>query len=421
MRFLFSSLTNYGSLGPSIAIAQQLRQRGHEIAFVTGPAMAPLLEQVGLRRIPRGAQDGPSFSVEFTANPLDQARQVKHIEYAMQQFAPDVLVGQAMAFGAVLAGARHKLPAAVIGLASNILLTQRYLSWLPPEFRSYPVVRMAGMEPYEKMIVERHARLMESYNICCEMLWLPKRELEPYEQTPLIGDLHLLQSVPELEVPVELLQDQTHLVGSCTWGFGGADPQLEQWLSEARASGEPILYTQPGRVFNSPGFWHPMREALGNRPVRVVASTGRLDGEIGELPSNFFVRPHVSQELVLPHAQAVISSSTTTSVLGALNQGLPLLLVPGGGGGEQSDMSLRCLAAGVAVHLHPMEVTRESFGQKVDELLSSASLRDNARRLQQAFARAPGSAGAAELLERLGKERRPILRQAPPPPAPSVA
>lgn len=421
MRFLFSSMTNYGSLGPAIAIALQLRQRGHEVAFVTGPSMQPLLEKAGLRRIPRGAKDGPSFTVEFTANPLDQARQVKHFEYAMEQFPPDVLVGQAMAFGAVLAGTRHKIPTAVIGLASNILITERFLQWMPPEFRSYPVIRMVGTNTYEELLLERYGRLMESYNICCEMFWLPQRELQPYAETPLIGDLHLLQSVPELEGPVELLQDRTHLVGSCGWDFVSPDPQLEQWLAEARASGEPILYTQPGRVFNSPGFWHPMREALGKKPVRVVASVGRLDGELGEIPPNFFVRPHVAQALVLPHAQGVISSSTTTSILGALTQGLPLLLVPGGGGGEQSDLSLRCLAAGVAVHLHPTEVTRESFGQKVDELLTRTSLRREARRLQEAFARAPGSAGAADLLEQLGKEHRPILRPDRVPPAASVA
>ena len=415
MRFLFSSLTTHGSLGPAIAIAHELRQRGHETAFITGPSMAPLLEQAGMRRIPRGPQDGPSFIVEHTAHPLEQARQVKHFEYALQQFSPDVLVGPAMAFGAVLAGARHGIPTAVIGLASSIIPTEAYVAQLPAEARAYPVIRMKGTLLYEESLQERYGRLMESYNICCEIFGLPKRE-GPYSQTPLLGDLHLLQSVPELEGPVDLLHEQTHLVGACTWDFAAEDPQLEAWLAQARTSGEPILYTQPGRVFNSPGFWPSLRQILADRPVRVVASTGRMDGELGKVPANFYVRPHVAQALVLPYAQAVISSSTTTTVLGALTRGLPLLLIPGGGGGEQADVTLRCLAAGVALHLHPTEVTPSRLGEKVDALLATASLRHHAQRLQAALARAPGSPGAADLLERLGRERRPILRTPPPPP-----
>ncbi|QSQ21782.1 glycosyltransferase [Pyxidicoccus parkwayensis] len=413
MRYLFTALTSYGSLGPAISLALQLQQRGHEVAFVTGPSMGPLLERAGMRRIPRGEKDGPSFIVEFTANPLEQARQVKHIEYALTQFSPDVLVGQAMAFGAVLAGARHKLPTAVIGLAASILPTDASLARMSPEFRAYQVQRLAGTLPYDEFLKDRYARLMESHDICCEMLWLPKREL-PYSQSPLLGDLHLLQSVPELEGPEDVLPENTHLVGNCAWDFVAPDPDLEKWLDEARASGEPILYAQPGRVFNSPGFWEQLRASLGGKPVRVAVSIGRLDAPMGHVPDNFFVRGHVAQASVLPHARGVVSSATTSAVLGALTHALPLLLIPGGGGGEQSDLTLRCLAAGVAVHLRPADVTPESLGAQVEVLLSDADLRSNARRLQEAFTRAPGSAGAADLLERLGRERQPVSRAAAP-------
>lgn len=409
MRFLFTSLTSYGSLGPAISVALELRKRGHEVAFATGPTMSPLLERVGLRRIPRGKEDGPSFVVERTANPLEQARQVKHIEYALTEFSADVLVGQAMAFGAVLAGARHQIPSAVIGLAASILPTDAMLERMSPEFRAYQVHRLAGTLPYDEFLKDRYARLMESYDLGSEMFWLPKRDV-PSSQSPLLGDLHLLQTVEELEGPLDVLPEVTHLVGSLGWDFIEPNPELEQWLTEARASGEPILYAQPGRVFNSPGFWEELRDALGDKPIRVAASTGRLDRDVGRVPANFFVRPHVPQATVLPFAQGIISSSTTAAVLGALTHGLPLFLIPGGGGGEQSDLTLRCLAAGVAVHLRPEDVTVARLGEQVEALRDNASLRHHARRLQHAFAQAPGSAGVASLLERLAVERRPILR-----------
>ena len=223
MRFLFSSLTTHGALGPAIAIARQLRQRGHEVAFVTGPSMQPLLDQARLRRIPRGPQDGPSFAVEYTAHPLDQARQVKHFEYAMKEFSPDVLVGQAMAFGAVLAGARHHVPTAVLGLATNLVPTDAFLASLSASERDYPVVRLTGTQPYAEFVRERYSRLMESYAICCDIFRLPPPE-PSWEHTPLLGQLHLVQSVPELEGPVERLHPQTHLVGACSWDFASEEP-----------------------------------------------------------------------------------------------------------------------------------------------------------------------------------------------------
>src|SRR5689334_20515069 len=120
MRYLFCSLTSIGLLGPSMVLALELQRRGHEVAFVTGPGMQLFLNQAQLERIPRGEKDGPSFSVETVWGGPDAIRQVRHIEYASKCFSPDVLVGQALTWGAMVASARLHLPLAVIGLAGYL-------------------------------------------------------------------------------------------------------------------------------------------------------------------------------------------------------------------------------------------------------------------------------------------------------------
>ncbi len=92
MRYLFCSFTAPEQLYSLLGLALELRRRGHEVTFATGTFAEPILGCVGVRRIPRGERDGDSFRFQRWATPLAVAIDVKHIEYAMQEFAPDVLV-----------------------------------------------------------------------------------------------------------------------------------------------------------------------------------------------------------------------------------------------------------------------------------------------------------------------------------------
>lgn len=402
MRYLFASLSTYGFLLPAIALARELASRGHAVAFVSDPSMGHALRQAGIERIPRAPEDRPSFRIELAGHPLETVRQVKHLEHAVEAFAPDVLVGHELALGPLVAGERHRLPTAVLGLAAFI--------WPSDAGALDPV------PGYYEWVVERHEGWMNSYRLTRETFHLPPRAFEGSHANPFLGDLFLLRSVAELEGTAEGLPSRVHLVGDVSSGSSAADPELQGWLDEAKAAGVPVLYAQPGRFFEKQGFWGELTGALGGMPVRVAASIGRMDRKAGSIPENFFVRDHVPQEVVLPHAAAVLCTSTTTAVLGALTHGLPLLLVPGGGGGEQTDLAIRCQRAGVAYNMKPAEVTAETLGARIAELLApDTRVRRNALRMRQAFAGAGGTAMAADLLERLGRERAPILRNGSPP------
>jgi MGT family glycosyltransferase len=396
MKYLFCSLSSYGFLYPAIGIAQILQERGHEVAFVTGPTMQSLLDKVQMKRIARGPQDGLSFQVQELGNPLEIARQIRHLEYAVQTFAPDVLVGQQLTVSAIVIAERHHLPIASIGLSSYIWPTD-----VPSRSYMTPI--------YHEFIVERYTEIMLAYRFSRAMLSLPDCQAS-YNDTPIIGDLFLLQSVPELEDGAHHLPDRVHLVGTCEWNAPQHDPELQRWLDASADTHLPILYLQLGTTFRFPNVWDYVTEVLGAQPVHVAASVGRMSVAPSAIPDNFFVRDHLPQGQVLPYAQGVISSSTTTSVLGALSHGLPLLLIPGDGG-EQTDLMIRCMQARVAIGISPMKITTETFTRKVRLLLEDAELRKNGAQMRQAFARAAGPRGAADLLEQLGIERQPVRRQ----------
>ena len=227
-----------------------------------------------------------------------------------------------------------------------------------------------------------------------------------YRDTPLLGDLFLLQSVPELAGDVNAFPRQVHMIGACLWESSQGDAELVHWLEQVHAAQQPVLYVQPGRSFQDPGFWPHVLTALRDRPVYVVAAVGRMDSDIGTIPHNFFVRDHVPQGVVLPRAQAVICNSHTTTFLGALTHGLPGILIPNLLGTE--DFAECCQQAGAALCLTPSEVTAATLQHAVETILHCPRLHHHAQRLQQAFAQVQGLERAADLLEHLAVTRQPV-------------
>ena len=257
MRYLFCPLASHGFVYPLIGIAERLRRRGHDVAFVTGRDFSETLGHLGIERIPCGPSDSHSFQVEHWFHALAIAIQVKHIEYAIDRFTPDVLVGNQLTFGPLIAGERQALPVAILGFASYL-----WPAWQPDR---------APQSEREQRLLWRYSEMMEWYNQARQLFSLSPSQAH-YMRTPLLGDLFLLQSVPELAGDIHALPEQVHAVGSCLWDVPQPDPELIDWLREAGTARDPIIYVQPGRHFLSPQFWSHLVAAFADRPVRVAAA-----------------------------------------------------------------------------------------------------------------------------------------------------
>jgi MGT family glycosyltransferase len=394
MRFLFCSLASRGFLNPAIGMALSLEKRGHLVSFVTDQSLAGDLAENGLNRIPRGAVDGTSFQVANWPNPLSVAIQVKHIEYAVQSFRPDVLVGQPLELGSMLVRERQGIPLAEMGFVTYL--------WPSQAAAGTPV----SSENAERKLWRR-GDMLRIYSEVRKQLRMPPLENQQSE-APLLGDLFLLRSVPALEYDLEDLPRQVHLVGACLWEDEAYDAGLEDWLNREDQRHLPLIYVQQGRFFHTPHFWPALVEGLGAMPVRVAASSERTDCNLGALPSNFFVRPYVPQSMVLRRAATMVASANTTAVLGALTNGVSSLLIPGGG--EQPDVAERCAELGVARNLPPAEVSVERLCSEVDLLLKNHRMKEGAVRMAAAFAELDGFELAADLLETLGSTRSSVPR-----------
>jgi UDP:flavonoid glycosyltransferase YjiC (YdhE family) len=388
MRCLLCPLATPGFLYPAIGLALSLQSAGHEVAFATGATFAETLARVGLRRIPRGQRDGPSFEVESWHHPLSIAIQLKHVEHALASFPADVIVASQLALGPLLAAERRRVPVVVQGLCTYLWPTgdddETSSSRATRERRAWRLGDMLGHLETARAIMRLPA------------------VVEPTEN-PFVGALFLLRSVAELEGPEHLLPAGVHLVGDQLWEPDSCDPEVESWIEESVSGGFRIVYVQHGRSFSTPGFWPQLREAAGDQRVRVAASTGRMDGEVGPVPEGWIVRSHLPQARVLARAAAVVASANTTAVLGALSHGVPLVLIPGGG--EQVDVAERCAAAGVAVVLSPETVTAVALSAAIRQILDEPGFGHRARQLAMAFRSKRAENLAPILVESVAKGR----------------
>ena len=353
MRFLLCPLGSPGFSFPVIAIGRQLVAKGHVVAFATAPWLAPLLRGQGFTWIPAEPDDGSSFDTSRWHDPAAVAGQLRHLEHALQRFKPDVIVTSVMALGPLIVGEKTGIPVAVLGLMTP-LLPQR----------------------------GRRAEFQVALDRCQAHLGLA-----PVAVERMYGDLYLTRGVPELiEAP--------HLVGSCAWE--PPIPKLvECWLAAVRQEERRVIYVHQARGFGAPGFWPLLTELPPD--VRIVASTSRMDGGLMGAPEGALIGAVVPQAAVMRHAAAVVCSGTTAVVLGSMECGVPLVVVPAGG--EQFDVAVLVEQAGIGASLPVREATSEQLAATLEGVLKmDPTVRTG---LQQAFARIDGPTHAASLIERL--------------------
>jgi MGT family glycosyltransferase len=401
MRYLFCTMASHGYVYPAIGLAKQLVERGHQVKFVTGQDFAAILEQHGLARLPRGENDGPSFEVPQWGNNGEVLRQVQHTAYACRSYEPDVLIASQLALGPLIFARASGRPVAVFGFGTY-LWPKRHIeeSQQSNLDRERALMHARTIEVYHKAYTRINGPLLQS-DIPCD---------SHYQQSPLLADLYLLRSVPELEIEADWLPPKVKFVGDCLWEPDvQTDPDLIDVLQHAKASNHKIVYVQYQAAPLIPDYWPNLVKALQGQSVQVVAATGKHQLDTNDLPSNFFLRPYIAHQSILPHADVVMTAGTSSSMLGALSHGIPLLLVPYTS--ENPEVAIRCERAGVAISLPPFNrytgepqpenITPEALKDALSRLLYESSASQNTQRIKRSFDELRKKRVAVDLLERM--------------------
>jgi dTDP-L-oleandrosyltransferase len=163
---------------------------------------------------------------------------------------------------------------------------------------------------------------------------------------------------------------------------------------------QPIVLVAPSTSFlQGPSYFKTCMAAFSDLPFHVVLSINDDTDEtsLSPLPHNFELIKRTSYTKVLPHVDLVVCMGGTVTASEAAYHGVPMVITSLG------IHELECLAGnlmrlGIGAHLSGADTSADALRRCVIEVLESAAIPNNLRRLQHAVRR---QAGAEETANRI--------------------
>lgn len=396
MRVLFATTPAVGHVHPVIPFASAAVAGGHDVAFATSPGMARMVERSGFKCFPIGAnlfspqeadQQYPQMRgalgkdraalawQNLFAGHYPKANTAGLIELA-RTWRPDIIVHDDVNFGACIAAER-------LGL-------------------SYAAVQTVAFRPH-------------LYALVRDELDERRREVGlPADADGKMPFRHLfLSPFPRSYLnPDVALPAASRSVRPVPFDRSGSDA-LPDWV--ARLTGWPLVYLTLGTVFNyRADIFSAFIDGLRDEPVELVVTIGRDQdpSQFGPQPANVHVERYVPQTLLFPHCALVVSHAGSGTIMAALTNALPMVLIPISA--DQPENAERCVALGIARVLPAADLTPEMACGAVTDVLGDPSYRQASIALRDEIDALPGPEFALELLEELVAESlRPDTRPTP--------
>jgi MGT family glycosyltransferase len=163
----------------------------------------------------------------------------------------------------------------------------------------------------------------------------------------------------------------------------------------------PLVYLTLGTAFGTPEVLTTVVRGLAALDAHVVVATGRVRPEdLGGVPDNVTVRAWVPQADVVAHADAVVHHGGSGTMLGALAEGVPQLVLPQGA--DQFANAEALCAAGAALRLLPGELSADAVTEQARKLPGH---RDAARAIAAEIAAMPSPDEVARELPKYASPR----------------
>ena len=427
-----------GAFGPTnncVGIAEVLRRRGHRVLFIVEESFAGTLAAKGFEE--RLVRLGPApaepevpgqfwkdfirdTAPEFRKPTIEQlltfleptwralvdgARYVEpRLAEIIEELGPDVLVEDNVVAFPALANAGHPWVRIVSCNPAELKDPQ-----VPPVFSGYGAAEREAWPAFREAYRSSHAELWAGFDA-----FVRERGAPGLADGPLGPDfigtspwLNLYLYPAEADYPRAVPLDPTwHRLDSCVREL---DTTFELPALLAERPG-PLLYLSLGSLGSADvELMQRLIDVLGRSRFRVLVSMGPQHEQL-HLADNMWGAEFVPQPAILPLVDLVITHGGNNTVTECFHHGRPMIVLPLFW--DQYDNAQRVQELGFGVRLPTYAFRDAELLGAVERLLADRDLR---RRLDAVAARlrgAPGTVRAADLIERLARERRPILRSA---------
>jgi MGT family glycosyltransferase len=179
-------------------------------------------------------------------------------------------------------------------------------------------------------------------------------------------------------------------------------------LEHIEAGSGAIVYVSLGSLGSADvGLMKRLVEVLASTPHRFVVSKGPQHEEF-ELADNMWGEEYLPQTTLLRLVDAVITHAGNNTTTECFHFGKPMLALPLFW--DQYDNAQRVAETGFGARLATYEFADDELRDALELLLGDALLGDRMRAISQRHQAAPGTLRAADLIERLARERAPVTR-----------
>ena len=238
---------------------------------------------------------------------------------------------------------------------------------------------------------------------------LDQYSLPPIKSTAdlFLGDLNMVLGTPELD-PLPDTSQVTY-IGAVLWQ--NPEAVIPEWINELKAD-RPIVWIYPGTLryhnLNRSGeiLLRAAIQALAKEDVQVVLTTGYNDlhRSLLPLPSNFRFEPFIPGLAMAEKSDLMIHHGGYGSCQTGLYTGTPAVIIPTYS--ERECNARRVIAQGAGEMVLPtyeasgkrMKIDSVDLAAKVRKVLSTASYKENAKRISIKLREYGGASEAARLI-----------------------
>ena len=391
-----------------LAVAVELRRRGHEVVFAGEGSKIEFIEREGFPVVPLYEPDPLEIygniregRLRFVSNSDINKMMTADIEL-YSKIRPDLVLSDGRFTAPISCHIASIAHAAIVNVSST-------------EYRALPYVPLFGWLP--SLIVSRKSLLwkaLDQVNLFLEMLIFNQSMRtfttlsRQYKLTKtitatncLVGkDLTLLPDVPEY-FPTRNLPSDYHYIGPLTLQQSRA---LPAWWQSAIEQKKNIIYITMGTTGLS-DFFEKTIDYFREMDVIAIITTGGQATISATLPENVYVEEYLDGDAVMEASSLVVCHGGNGTIYQALQHGKPVVGIPTIPDQQFNMRQVEKLGVGVTVAWKDFAQDAKALLEAITAVLVNPSYLDNARCIQKTLQAYNAPVYAADLLEKMMSDR----------------
>lgn len=389
-KIVFFNIPAHGHTNPTIAVAEELVKRGHEVWYYSFYEFREKIENTGAKFIPCDdylpeftpdieKKVGKDFAAFIEMGADTTINLDKKVCGELEEFKPDCIVSDSVCMWGKLFAIKLDIPYVC---STTTFAMNKYTAKLMKQSLKEMLRMLMGIPRINKkikLLQEKGYKVKNFISI-----------IQNDNETDTI-----VYTYREFQPMAETFSERYAFVGPSF-----RVPEIEE--IEKIEKKYPLVYISLGTVLNqNKNFYQNCIKALAGADCQVIMSVGEKTDifSLGKLPDNFKVYPKVEQLKVLQQTDVFITHCGMNSISESLYFGVPSVLFPLHG--EQVMVANRAAELNAGKRLKSGSVS--SIREAVLEVLNDISYRRNAEMISEGMQKAGGAAAAADKIEKVCK------------------